>query len=69
MWAKEHSLWTNKDCENVIFSDESQFCISGNHSVYARRHTREEISTQCLKSTVKYPTKVMVWGRMSSHDV
>ncbi|GFV44214.1 hypothetical protein TNCV_4543461 [Trichonephila clavipes] len=28
-----------------------------------------EFSPQCLKPTVKYPTKVMVWGCMSSHDV
>ncbi|GFY30956.1 transposable element Tcb1 transposase [Trichonephila clavipes] len=38
-WAREHSLWTIKDCE------------------------------KCLKPTVKYPTKVMVWGCMSSHGV
>ncbi|GFY18421.1 transposable element Tc1 transposase [Trichonephila clavipes] len=31
-WAMEHSLWTIKDWEKEIFSDESQFCISGNQS-------------------------------------
>ncbi|GFX94510.1 hypothetical protein TNCV_3087391 [Trichonephila clavipes] len=46
-WAREHSLWTIKDWEKVIFSDESQFCISGNHSsAYARRRTHEEFSPQ-----------------------
>ncbi|GFV77909.1 uncharacterized protein TNCV_631 [Trichonephila clavipes] len=66
--AREHSLWTIKDWEKVIFSDESQFCISGNQSsAYVRRRTHEEFSPQCLKPTVKYPTKVMVWGCMSSH--
>ncbi|GFU65241.1 transposable element Tcb1 transposase [Trichonephila clavipes] len=69
-WAREHSLWTIKDWEKVIFRDESQFCISGNQSsAYVRRHTQEEFSPQCLKPTVKYPTKVMVWGCMSSHGV
>ncbi|GFW16900.1 transposable element Tcb1 transposase [Trichonephila clavipes] len=59
MWAREHSLWTM-----------SQFCISGNQSsAYVRRHTHEEFSPQCLKPTVKYPIKVMVWGCMSSHGV
>ncbi|GFT58650.1 transposable element Tc1 transposase [Trichonephila clavipes] len=44
-WAREHSLWTIKDWEKVIFSDESQFCISGNQSsAYVRRHTHEEFS-------------------------
>ncbi|GFT01760.1 transposable element Tcb1 transposase [Trichonephila clavipes] len=51
-------------------SDESQFCISGNQSsAYVRRRTHEEFSPQCLKPTVKYPTKVMVWSCMSSHGV
>ncbi|GFT08928.1 uncharacterized protein TNCV_4104371 [Trichonephila clavipes] len=60
-WAREHSLWTIKDWVKVIFSDESQFCISCNQSsVYVRRRTLEEFSPQCLKPTVKYPTKVMV---------
>ncbi|GFW79161.1 transposable element Tcb1 transposase [Trichonephila clavipes] len=69
-WAREHSLWSIKDWEKKIFSDESQFCISGNqNSAYVRRRTHEEFSPQCLKPTVKYPTKVMVWGCMSSHGV
>ncbi|GFS99469.1 transposable element Tcb1 transposase [Trichonephila clavipes] len=51
-------------------SDESQFYISGNQSnAYVRRCTHEEFSPQCLKPTVKYPTKVMVWGCMSSHSI
>ncbi|GFU51058.1 transposable element Tc1 transposase [Trichonephila clavipes] len=69
-WARKRSLWTIKDWEKVIFSDESQFCISGNQSsAYVRRRTHEEFSPQCLKRTVKYPTKVMVWGCMSSYGV
>ncbi|GFX69402.1 transposable element Tcb1 transposase [Trichonephila clavipes] len=69
-WAREHSLWTIKYWEKVIFSDESQFCISGNQSsAYVRRRTHEEFSPQCPKPTVNYPTKVMVWGCMSSHGV
>ncbi|GFW93682.1 DUF5641 domain-containing protein [Trichonephila clavipes] len=44
-WAREHSLRTIKDWEKVIFSDESQFCISGNQSsAYVRRRTHEEFS-------------------------
>ncbi|GFV25635.1 transposon Tf2-8 polyprotein [Trichonephila clavipes] len=51
-------------------SDESQFCISGNQSsAYVRRCAHEEFSPQCLKPTVKYPTKGMVWSCMSSHGV
>ncbi|GFS85769.1 transposable element Tcb1 transposase [Trichonephila clavipes] len=69
-WAREHSLWAIKDWEKVIFSGDSQFCISGNQSsTYVRRRTHKEFSPQCLKPTVKYLTKVMVWGCMSSHGV
>ncbi|GFT04453.1 transposable element Tc1 transposase [Trichonephila clavipes] len=46
MWAREHSLWTIKYWEKVIFSDESQLCIFGNQSSpYVRRHTHEEFSS------------------------
>ncbi|GFV13410.1 transposable element Tcb1 transposase [Trichonephila clavipes] len=69
-WAREHSLWPIKDWKKVIFSDASQGFISGNQSsAYVRRRTHEEFSPQCLKPTVKYPTKVMVWGCMPSHSV
>ncbi|GFY19121.1 transposable element Tcb1 transposase [Trichonephila clavipes] len=44
--------------------------MSGNQSsAYLRRRTHEEFSPQCLKPTVKFPTKVMAWGCMSSHGV
>ncbi|GFU80237.1 uncharacterized protein TNCV_5012251 [Trichonephila clavipes] len=44
-WGREHSLWTIKEWEKVIFSEESQFCISGNQSsAYVRRRTHEEFS-------------------------
>ncbi|GFV11626.1 HTH_Tnp_Tc3_2 domain-containing protein [Trichonephila clavipes] len=44
-WARQHSLWTIKYWEEVIFSDESQFCISSNQSsAYVRRRTHEEFS-------------------------
>ncbi|GFX83047.1 hypothetical protein TNCV_5001951 [Trichonephila clavipes] len=53
-----------------VDGDESQFCISGNQSsAYVRRCAHEEFSPQCLKPTVKYPTKGMVWSCMSSHGV
>ncbi|GFT51821.1 HTH_Tnp_Tc3_2 domain-containing protein [Trichonephila clavipes] len=68
--AREHSLWSIKDWEKIIFSDESQFYISGNQSsAYVRRCTHEYFSPLCLKPTVKYTTKVMVWGYMSYHGV
>ncbi len=54
-WAKEKN-WTVAQWSKVLFSDESKFCISfGNQS--------------CLKSSVKFPQSVMIWGAMSSAGV
>ena len=64
-WAREHSLWTTKKREKVIFSDKSQFYISVNQSsAYdVRRRIHEEFSLLCLRPTaIKYLTKVMVWS-------
>ncbi|GFT30942.1 transposable element Tcb1 transposase [Trichonephila clavipes] len=64
--ARPKPLLTEFQCK----SDECPFCISGNQScAYVRRRTHEEFSPQSLKLTVKYPTKVMVWGCMSSHGI
>ncbi|GFX88245.1 transposable element Tcb1 transposase [Trichonephila clavipes] len=69
-WAREHSLWTIKDWEKLIFIDDSQFSIYGNQSTaYVKRRTHKEFSPQRLKPTIKLRTKVIVWGGMSSHDV
>ncbi len=51
----------------VLFSDESKFCISfGNQGPRVWRNGRETHSPSCLKSSVKYPQSVMIWGAMSS---
>ncbi len=54
----------------VLFSDESKFCISfGNQGPRVWRKGGEAHSTSCLKSSVKFPQSVMIWGAMSSSGV
>ncbi len=54
----------------VLFSDESKFCISfGNQGPGVWRKGGEAHSTSCLKSSVKFPQSVMIWGAMSSAGV
>ncbi len=54
----------------VLFSDESKFCISfGNQGLRVRRKGGEAHSPSCLKSSVKFPQSVMIWGTMSSAGV
>ncbi len=66
-WAKEKKNWTVNQWSNVLFSDESKFCISfGNQGPRVWRKGGEAHSPSCLKSSVKFPQSVMIWGAMSS---
>jgi len=65
-WCKTHMQHEVNYWENIIFSDESQFCIPiGEHGKVWRRKC-EELSPLCTKKVVKHPGNVMVWGCMSS---
>ncbi len=62
--------WTVAQWSKVLFSDESKFCISfGNQGPRVWRKGGEAHSTSCLKSSVKFPQSVMIWGAMSSAGV
>uniref|UniRef100_A0AAY5KDQ1 IRG-type G domain-containing protein n=1 Tax=Esox lucius TaxID=8010 RepID=A0AAY5KDQ1_ESOLU len=53
-----------------MFSDESKFCISfGNQGPRVWKKRGEAQNTHYLKSSVKFPQSVMVWGAMSSAGV
>ncbi len=69
-WAKEKKNWTVAQWSKVLFSDESKFCISfGNQGLRVCRKGGEAHSPSCLKSSVKFPQSVMIWGVMSSAGV
>ncbi len=69
-WAKEKKNWTVAQWSKVLFSDESNFCISfGNQGPRVWRKGGEAHSPSCLKSSVKFPQSVMIWGAMSSAGV
>ncbi|KAI2652587.1 Transposable element Tcb1 transposase [Labeo rohita] len=66
-WATEKQHWTVAQWSKVLFSDESKFCMSfGNQGARVWRKTGEREMPKCLKSSVKYPQSVMVWGAMSA---
>ncbi len=68
-WAKEKN-WTVAQWSKVLFSDERKFCISfGNQGLRVWRKGGEAHSPSCLKSSVKFPQSVMIWGAMSSAGV
>ncbi len=68
-WAKEKN-WTVAQWSKVLFSDENKFCISfGNQGPRVWRKGGEAHSPSCLKSSIKFPQSVMIWGAMSSVGV
>ncbi len=69
-WAKEKKKWTVAQWSKVLFSDESKFCISfGNQGPRVWSKGGEAHSPSCLKSSVKFPQSVIIWGAMSSAGV
>ncbi len=65
-WAKEKN-WADAQWFKVLFSDESKFCISFvNQGPRVWRKGGEAHSSSCLKSSVKFPQSVMIWGAISS---
>ncbi len=69
-WAKEKKNWTVAQWSKVLFSNESKFCISfGNQGPRVWRKGGEAYSPSFLKSSVKFPQSVMIWGAMSSAAV
>ncbi len=63
-WAKEKKNWTVAQWSNVLFSDESKFCILfGNQGPRVWRKGGEAHSPSCLKSSVKFPQSVCIMLR------
>ncbi len=62
-WAKEKKNWTVVQWSKVLFSDESKFCISfGNRGPRVWRKGGEAHNPSCLKSSVKFPQSVILFG-------
>ncbi len=69
-WAKEKKNGIVAQWSKVLFSNESKFCIAfGNQGPRVWRKRGEAQNPCCLKSSVKFPQSVMVWGAMSSAGV
>ena len=51
----------------MVFSDESTIAVLDDRVQTVRRRKGEEFNPQCLRKTVKFPQKIMVWGAISVH--
>ncbi len=68
--AKEKNNWTVAQLFKVLFSDESNFCISfGNQGPRVWRKSGKAQNPCSLKSSVKLPQSVLIWAAMSSAGV
>ena len=68
-WAKDKKDWT-AEWSKVMFSDESKCCISfGNQGPRIWKKSGEAQNPCCLRSSVKFPQSVIVWGARSSAGV
>ena len=64
-WCKERRLWSISDWKRVIFSDESSFEIFHPRNKQNDRVWAKNIEDVPTTPSVKFPSKVMVWGAMS----
>lgn len=70
VWARAHQKWSLEQWSTVIWSDESRFEVSvGDSRSRVIRTKSEAYRTDCLRTTVKFPASVMIWGSMSSSGV
>ncbi len=67
--AKGKKNWTVAQLSKVLFSDESKFSISFGKKGPRVWKSGDAQNPCCLKSSVKFPQSVMVWGAMSSAGV
>ena len=66
-WALEHRSF---NWANVVFSDESRFCLVSDRPVIVRRRPGEEYLPQCLNTTMKHGGGgIMVWGCIARNGI
>lgn len=61
---------TKEEWEKYLWSDESTFQVSyGNNKGRVMRKSNEAFNEHCIRASVKYPAKLMLWGCMSVNGV
>uniref|UniRef100_A0A8C6XLX5 Tc1-like transposase DDE domain-containing protein n=1 Tax=Naja naja TaxID=35670 RepID=A0A8C6XLX5_NAJNA len=69
-WTKKYVKWTNEQWSKVIFSDESNFYLTGDQcNKYVRRFPVEEFRPYCLNLSVKHPLHMMIWGCIAASGI
>jgi transposase len=68
-WAKEHADWTPAQWHQVLWSDESPYCLifRGSRRVWRLHNSRYDLH-YCIP-TIKHDVKINVWGSFSAGGV
>lgn len=69
IWVKKHLNEPLAYWDNVIWSDESRFCLVNDGKQKCLRRKGEAYRSDCTTRTVKFPDGVMVWGCFSRNGV
>jgi hypothetical protein len=66
-WARTHLQWTRQRWQEVLFSDESRFCISNaDGRIRVWRRQNERLAACCINEVDRWGgTNVMIWAAVS----
>ena len=70
LWVQSHRRWTRQDWQKVLFTDESQFCLTrgdGRICIYRRRNERYTEACTLEQDRFGGGGSIMVWGNVSQH--
>jgi hypothetical protein len=69
LWGQTHCRWTRQDCQKVLFTDESRFCLTrGIGRIHVYRQRNEHYTEACtLEGRFGGGGSVMVWSGVSQH--
>ena len=68
-WCRGHSRWNRQEWQNVLFSDESRFCLHKNDGrVQVWRRRGERPTAACVKGSKAFNGgSVMIWAGVNFH--
>ena len=61
-WSHDRLSWSVEKWGNVVFSDECKLELNPNRRIYVRRNIGSRLKAKYIRSTVKFPRYIMVWG-------
>ena len=61
-WAQEHVNWSDRQWQNVVWTDEAAIRVGYFGQVYVTRTANEELHEDCLAAKFRSYSSCMIWG-------